>query len=409
MEDRAKFIEKLLGLNADWTVKEVKVDKEINEIDVFVEYRHKQAICPITGEMSRIYDLREMRRWRHLNLMQYKTYINCRVPRVINKEGKITTIEVPWSDYSDRYTFLFEAEVIKVLQMTKNQTKTAAFFGITYDMVNRIMKNAVERGLAVRQIDEIPEVIGLDEKSFLRGHDYVTVLTDITGRRVLDLERDRTIKAAEKVLDKTFTAEQMKQIKVVTSDMSDAYLNVGRNKLPQATQVADRFHLMQKLGEAVDKTRKQELRHQKDLLTNSKFALLKRPENLTDKQKITFQAIDKANLRTARVWRAKENFRELFNQPDQAHAIVSLTAWLTDVKTISLYHLTRVAKSFNEKFFPVCNALWNKASNALAERLNGGIQQLKSISRGYRNFDNFRAAILFHYGKLSVYRSQNCP
>ena len=165
--------------------------------------------------------------------MQYKTYINCRVPRVINQDGKITTIEVPWSDYSDRYTFLLEAEVIKVLQLTKNQTKTAAYFEISYDMVNRIMKNAVNRGLRARRIEDVPEVIGLDEKSFLRGHDYVTVLTDITGSRVLDIEHDRTIKAGKAVLDKTFTGEQMKQIKVIASDMSDAYLNVGKKNFPR--------------------------------------------------------------------------------------------------------------------------------------------------------------------------------
>ena len=407
MEDKVEFLEKLLGLTSDWQVTEVKVNKEIQQIEIFVVFKHKRAICPITGRMSKVYDLREMRRWRHLNVMQYETYINCRVPRVINEEGKITTIEVPWSDYSGRYTFLFEAEVIKVLEMTKNQTKTAAYLGISYDTVYRVMNNAVNRGLAARKIDKVPEVIGLDEKSFLRGHDYVTVLTDITGGRVLDIERGRTIKAAEKVLDKTFTDEQMKQVKAVTSDMCDAYLNVGKRKLPQATQVADRFHLMKMLGEAVDKTRKQELRHEKELLTNSKFALLKRPENLTDSQKMIFRAIDQANLRTALVWRAKENFRALFNQPNQPHSIIALTVWLNDVKTSTLYHLTRVAKTFKDNFFPVCNALWNNASNAMAERLNGGIQQLKSISRGYRNFDNFRTAILFHHGKLSIYRSQD--
>ncbi|MGH7239386.1 MAG: hypothetical protein ACREHG_04880 [Candidatus Saccharimonadales bacterium] len=52
--------------------------------------------------------------------------------------------------------------------------------------------NAVDLGAAREEIDSAPKVIGLDGKSFLRGHDYVTVLTDITGARVLDIERDRT-------------------------------------------------------------------------------------------------------------------------------------------------------------------------------------------------------------------------
>ena len=407
--EKAEFFQYLLGITSDWEVKEVKVNKEVNEIDIFIEYKPKTAICPVTQKMCPIYDLRESRRWRHLNIMQYQTYITCRVPRVINEDDKISTIEVPWSDYSQRYTYLFEEAVIKVLQMCKNQTKTARHFEISYDIVSSIMKQAVARGLKARSLETTPVTIGLDEKSFLKGRDFVTVLTDIENGRVLDIERDRTIKAAEQVLNKTFTGTQLKEVKVIVSDMSEAYLNVGKNKTPNATQVADRFHLIKLLNEAVDKTRKQELKTEKELLTNSKFALLKRPENLTDKQKMTFQAIDKANLRTARVWRAKENFRELFNQPDRTHAFMSLNTWLQDVKHITLYHLDQVAKAFKRHFEPVCNALWNNASNAMAERLNGGIQELKAISKGFRNYDNFRAAILFHYGKLSVFRSQNSP
>jgi transposase len=304
---------------------------------------------------------------------------------------------------------LFEEAVIKVLQMCKNQTKTARHLEISYDIVSSIMKQAVARGLRARSLQSTPAAIGLDEKSFLKGRDFVTVLTDIENGRVLDIERDRTLKAAEQVLTKTFTEAQLEEIKVVVSDMSDAYMNVGKNKTPNAIQVADRFHLIKILNNAVDKTRKQELRTEKQLLTHSKYALLKKPERLTDKQKLTFQAIDKANLRTARVWRAKENFRALFGQPDDTHAFISLNTWFMDVKNITLHHLDQAAKAFKKHLKPVTNALWHKASNAMAERLNGGIQELKAISKGFRNYENFRAAILFHYGKLNIFRSQNIP
>lgn len=407
--EQQEFFRFLLSLTDDWQIKEVRINKEIDEIDIFIEYASTQGQCPHTKELSSIYDLRENRRWRHLDIMQYKTYINCRIPRVVNKDGKITTIEVPWSDYSERYTYLFEEAIIKLLKICKNQTKAAAHLGVSYDIVNRIMKRAVDRGLEKREIQVPPAVIGLDEKSFLKGQDFITVLTDIENGRVLDIERERTKKAAEKVLNKTFTGIQLQQVKVIVSDMAEGYLSAGKEKLPQATQVADRFHLIKLLGTAIDKTRKQELRVEKDLLANSKFALLKRPENLTDKQKMIFTAIDRANLRTARAWRAKENFRELFNQPDQAHAHISLATWLQDVKKTTLFHIMKVAETFEKHFVPVCNALWNKASNAVAERLNGGIQELKAISRGFRNYHNFRCAILFHYGKLELLPSQNIP
>src|ERR1700678_351023 len=121
--EKVEFFQYLLGITSDWEVKEVKVNKEVNEIDILIEYKPKLAMCPVTNKMCPIYDLRENRRWRHLNIMQYQTYLNCRIPRVINEDDKISTIEVPWSDYSQRYTYLFEESVIKVLQSNPSKSK----------------------------------------------------------------------------------------------------------------------------------------------------------------------------------------------------------------------------------------------------------------------------------------------
>lgn len=401
------FYQRLLLLKEGWEVQDVKVDHNVKEVDVYICYTLDMAECPITKKPAKIYDYRESRRWRHLDTMQYKTYLNCRVPRVINEDGKITTIEVPWSDYSSHYTFLFEEAIINMLQFCKNQTKTAAFFSVSFHVVNNIMRHAVQRGLERRKIDKAPIAIGLDEKSFRRGHDYVTVLTDIENGRVLEVEHGRTIKATTKVIDKTFNAEQLSQIQVAVSDMWDAYLTVTKEKLPQAEKVIDRFHLIKYLNEAIDKTRKQELKTERELLANSKYTLLKNLENLNEKQRLQFEVINKANLRTAHVWRAKANFKEMIFQPDKAHAMLMLQKWLIQVRTTTLYHLLKVADTFEKHFMPVANALWSKYSNAIAERFNAAIQEVKSIGKGFRTPEGFRTAILFHYGKLSIHRSQN--
>lgn len=402
------FYQRLLLLKEGWDVKEVKVKHDIKEVDVFIEYTKEQAICPLTKELSKIYDYRENRRWRHLDTMQYKTYLNCRVPRVINEDGKVTTIEVPWSDYSTHYSFLFEEAVIHLLQFCKNQTKTAVFFSVSFHQVNSIMKRAVQRGLQRRKIEEeAPVAIGLDEKSFRRGHDYITVLTDIEKGKVIEVQHGRSMEATKKLIDKTFTAQQLLAIKTVVSDMWDAYLRVAKEKMPDAIKVADRFHLIKYLNEAIDKTRKQELKTEHELLKRSKYVMLKNEENLNEKQRQQFEAINKANLRTAHVWRAKANFKEMILQPDQAHAMVMLRRWLQQARTTTLFHLLKVADTFENHFMAVANALWSKYSNAVAERINGAIQEVKSIGKGFRTPEGFRTAILFHYGKLSVYPSQN--
>lgn len=61
------FYQKLLLLKEGWEVKEVNVNHELKEVDVFIEYIKDKAICPVTGELCRIYDRRKNRRWRHLD------------------------------------------------------------------------------------------------------------------------------------------------------------------------------------------------------------------------------------------------------------------------------------------------------------------------------------------------------
>ena len=58
---------------------------------------------------------------------------------------------------------------------------------------------------------------------------------------------------------------------------------------------------------------------------------------------------------------------------------------------------------FNNHLEGVCNAMVESFSNAMAERLNGKIKEVKSVGRGYRTFKNFRGAILFFHGGVNLY------
>jgi transposase len=118
------------------------------------------------------------------------------------------------------------------------------------------MDRAVERGLERREATPIRNV-GIDEKSFGKGHDYITVLTDIDGSRVLDVAPERSQAAAEAVLQ-TLTVEQRQEVQVMAADMLPAYVNAVANQTPNAELVHDKFHVAAYLGEAVDQVRRAE-------------------------------------------------------------------------------------------------------------------------------------------------------
>ena len=82
----------ILEIDDNWKVREVIVNDAEQEVVVQIDYVNEKAMDPESGEWCSLYDHREERRWRHLDTMQYKTYLSSSVPRVMNKQGKVNTI-----------------------------------------------------------------------------------------------------------------------------------------------------------------------------------------------------------------------------------------------------------------------------------------------------------------------------
>ena len=127
------------------------------------------------------------------------------------------TIGVSWAEKHSRFTLLFEAFAIDVLQASQSIQSAALLLGIDWSTAQVIMKRAVARGLERRSLDQVRHV-GIDEKSFGKGQDCVTVMTDIDQSRVLDVTPDRTMESAD-ALWKTLSRKQRRKVKAVCMDM----------------------------------------------------------------------------------------------------------------------------------------------------------------------------------------------
>ena len=396
-----QFFDLLLNFGDDWKVDDVKVNFNLEEVDIFVIYIGKKAECPDTMEMCGIYDHRTSRRWRHLHTMQFKTFVHCEVPRVKSTKG-VKTIKVPWADNFERHTYLFERLTIDLLKATKNQTQTAQLLRCGFNVVNRIIHGAVERGMKRRPKDVAFTNLSLDEKSFRKGHNYITVLSSPLAGCVIDVEQDRDKKATKALLNRVITPQNRDSVETVSVDMCRAYLTTVEDILPSAAVVHDRFHLIKYLNDAIDKVRRREVKQHEEL-KNSRFVLLKNKENLTDKQQIVFEHIQAANYQVSKAWRIREDFKDIFGSQSITDAITLFIKWGASVLNSKIKEVIKVAKMFNNHIKGVCNALTKSFSNAMAERLNGKIQEIKTVGRGYRTFKNFRSAILFFNGGLNLY------
>lgn len=396
------FFNILLDLDEGWVVNQVSTDIKKEEVYLKVVCKLNEFEDPETGKMCKVYDHAPERRWRHLDTMQYKTYISCMLPRVKLPTGKIKTINPGWASGHERHTFLFEHAVIDLLHATKNQTRTAKLMRCGFNVVNRIIHLSTKRGMERRKLDSIVfEHLSIDEKSFKKGHQYVTVLSHPASGCILEVEKDRTKDACKTLVEKSLTQNQRNNIQTVSMDMWKAFISTSKEVFPNAQIVHDRFHLVKYLNEAIDKVRRREVKQHQEL-KDSRYALLKNPENLTEKQRIKFEAIKDANYQVSRAWQVRENFKDMFSSA-QSEGFPLYMKWVSDAISKNIKEITKVVDMFNNHIIGVVNALVSNFNNAMAERLNGKIQELKTVGRGYRTFENFRSAILFFHGGLNLY------
>jgi len=400
MENLELLLTKILDFGTGWKVTEVKTDNVNVQIDLYLEYTELEGIFPGSKESSKVYDYGKKRRVRHLDLLQYKCYLNFRIPRIKNTEGLVRNINLSFIDDRVCFTHLFENKILEALLMSKNQSKTADFYDCSFDIVHSIMQRGVSRGLERRQLVNL-EALSLDEKSFSNGHNYLTILSDPINKRVLDVTEGRKTEDAETLLTMTLSSEQLSNIKVVTMDMWKAYMGAVNEILPQADIIHDKFHTAKYLNKAVDEVRKQEVKKE-EILKKSKYIFLKNQDNWSEEQAFKFSEIDAINLQTAQAWKIKENFKGIYQIGNKYLCLSFFEEWYKNVLEKNIKPMIKVADTILKHLKGVINSAIYEISNSVAENLNSQIQVVKSIARGYGNFNGYRNSILFFQGKLNM-------
>jgi transposase len=399
----------ILGLEAPWRVERVDLNLSEQSVLIYVEYDTQQATwcCPECQQTVPVYDHREPRQWRHLDTCQLQTILVASLPRVNCPEHGVQTVRVSWSQPNSRFTHLFERLALDVLRATKVQAQAAQLLRLSAGQLHDLMHRAVNRGLSRRNQEQARPHLSLDEKSFQKGHKYVSVLSDPDGKCVLEVVEGRDLEAVQTLLTTSLTPKQREQVLSVSMDMWPAFDSARAELLPQADTVHDRYHVVSYLNTAVDMTRRAEhkaLSKQQDTtLSRSKYLWLRSPETMTDKQKMAFAALSGLELETAKVWMFKENFRQFFACHTEYGARSFFERWYQAALILGNTHLTKVAEMLNRHLTGLLAYIRHRVTNGTAEGLNSQVQLIKANARGFRRFNNFRVAILFFLGKLDLY------
>jgi len=375
-ETLEEFYNHILGIESPWEVVRIERDSKIREVTAIVEYKKNEALkCPECGGVGKLHDHKK-RTWRHLDSCNHKTMIRAAVPRVECPIHGVKQVAVLWAEKNSRFTLEFESTVLLWLKEDPIST-VAENFRISWDEVDGIMSRAIRRGMARRKKSE-PKNIGIDETSFQKRHEYVTVILDKDEDVIIDILDNRKAETLKKWF-KTQEKSDLSHVESISMDMWDPFINAVKEHFEKAESLIafDRFHVAQHFGKALDKVRAQEYRLiaetlEMNPLARSKYEWLRnssRTDNRTTKRK-AFLSLTRMNLKTARAWRIKEAAALLWNYSYMGVAEKNWKRLLFWISHCRLKPMIDVGKMIRHYFWGILNAIRLQVNNGMLVSVN---------------------------------------
>jgi transposase len=242
-------------------------------------------------------------------------------------------------------------------------------------------------------------VINLDEFALKKGHgNFALVISAPEEGYVLDVLPNRERETLEKWLD-GLSEEQRQAIEVVNVDMWEPYMLAIKAKLPHATMVVDRFHVMKNLNHCLTQARREIQNNAaaevKEQLKGSRWVLVKNQKDLNEKERAKLETIYQVSPELKTCHELKELFRLLFDTiTNREEAKSALQTWIQQVEALDVKALKPFLVTLNNWFEQILNYFLEGWTNAFAEGINNKIKLIKRRAFGYTNFDHLRLHIL---------------
>lgn len=386
-----------LGINEPWFVTNVKFDAECKRLDIDLDFKpgSKFEVAGI-GSFG-AYDTVQ-KSWRHLNFFEHECYLNARVPRVKDNDGKLHTVLPSWSGLSNGFTLLFEALILQ-LAMSMPVGKVAELLKISDGKIWRMLDNYVNKSLALNEYSEV-KIVGMDETSIAKGHDYITLFVDLEKRRTISITKGKGSKTV-----KCFAADlashngSADRISDISCDMSPAFIRGVTDNLANAKITFDKFHVLKIINEAVDQVRRSEA-VDNPVLRGLRYIFLKNERNLTAKQAQQKESVESLGLKAWRAMRIREGFQAIYHAETKNDFEKLLKKWYFWATHSRLEAIKRAAKMVKNHWDGIVRWKDSQINNGILEGLNSVLQAAKRKARGYK-FDHFRTIAFLITGKLN--------
>lgn len=241
-----------------------------------------------------------------------------------------------------------------------------------------------------------PRVLGIDEHFFTRKKGYATTFVDLKNHKVFDVKLGRSEASLRHYLK---GLERRDNVRVVVMDLSETYRSIARRYFPEATIVADRFHVVRLINHHFLKVWQQH--HPEGRKNRGLLSLMRRHQwRLSDDQHANLMEYLSEFPVLQALYVAKQRLiRFMLLKTLNARGVKKrLPRYLELLEQLKESPLRVLAKTLTSWMEPII-AMWRfSKSNGITEGFHNKMEMMSRRAFGFRNFENYRLRVLVHCG-----------
>jgi transposase len=372
-------------------------------IVVTLRRRARRHRCPC-GRRAPGYD-RSTRRWRHLDLAASKLWLQAEIWRVDCRAcGRVRTEQVPWARPGARLSRDLE-DVIAWLAQRTDKTSVCRLLRVAWETVQAVVMRVVAEHLDDSRLDGVFN-LGVDEISYKRGHQYLTVVADHDTGRVLHVAKGRSHAALNSFFE-TLGPERCAQVRAISMDMATVWRQPCADNIPQAAICFDPFHVVRLANLALDAVYKAMGREHgtgtgdRDW-RRTRYALRAGVERLGEDHHELLRRLRRHRYALWRAWDLKERLRALYRDTDPAAAHTYLRAWCRSAERSRLRPFVNLARQIRKHFDGIVAAVEHGISNSRLEGINAKIRLINRRGYGHPKAEHLVAMIHLCLGGITI-------
>jgi transposase len=369
----------------------------VEDMGIVVDVKPSASVPYCSGCMCPVHEVHDARSrlWRHLDLAGMELRLRYRMRRVDCPRCGTCVELVPWADPGSWFTQDFE-EHVAYLAQTADKTTVADTMRVAWRTVGSIVERVVARFRPGDPLDNLTH-IGIDELSYRKNHEYITVVIDHVSKRVVWARPGKDAATLAEFF-KELGPERCAKIEAVTLDMSAAFVKAVTDAGLGEKMIFDRFHVEELANKAVDEVRRAEVRaedgaaHAK-VLKRTRYILLKRPWNLSAIESEKLSRMQKVNSPIYRAYLMKETLGEILDNRDVDVARVKLHELIGWAQRSRLEPFKKLAITIKQHFEGILAYIPERLNNGRTEGMNGKIRTITRRSFGFHSASNLIALI----------------